>query len=78
MTPVADAKLITPNVDTKDFGVFILHSMDVATLTQINANMTTSMSNGNSVTLPTAWIVDIGGVSLNTCVKMIIIPAKIE
>lgn len=76
MTPVADAKLMTPNFDTNDFGVFILLSMDVATLTQISANITISIINGNSVIRPTGLIVEIEGVSVNTCEKMIIIPVE--
>lgn len=76
MALVADAELITPNVDTNDFGVFMLPSTDVAIVTQISEKITISTINGKSAILPTGSIVEIDGVSVNTCVRMIIIPVE--
>lgn len=75
-TAVANAELIVPHFDTNDLGVFILHSMDVATFTQISANMTIPMVTGSSVILPKGSIVEMCGVSVKACTKMISIPVQ--
>lgn len=70
------APLITPNVETNVFGVFIFCSRVIAMIIETSANTVVPKNNGKSRRFPTAFIPDNGGISWNTYVKIRMMPKR--